>query len=268
MEEYLTCCICYEEYSNNRIPLVLSCGHTFCTVCISNFLSQTSQISCPFDRKVDSRPLSLINKNVSLLQIIEHSQENSEFSRCSNHVTKQKRFICIDCKLEFCSKCLVSHNIHQWIDKKNTGDVENFFNERIHQISVCSSELYKQTTCEYQSLMMNISLTEYEIKCSIQEKANSLKKHIENVEKSILMRLRTECTSLTEIANEKIMQLGRDFKGISKESIEKLCKNSIFDAVLQIESALAESVQVAQTPSIFQSLFNSLSETRKFFNCL
>ena len=40
MENIIDCTICMEKYnSNNKIPRILSCGHTYCTQCLEKIAS-------------------------------------------------------------------------------------------------------------------------------------------------------------------------------------------------------------------------------------
>ena len=65
LEEELRCPICKILYdSNNHIPFVISCGHTFCKQCIFN----NSNNKCPIDSNIDSFKLYI--RNIQIENIV------------------------------------------------------------------------------------------------------------------------------------------------------------------------------------------------------
>ena len=56
MENIVECSICLEKYNKkDKLPRILSCGHTFCTSCIKKIKSKNSSenhIKCPIDLKI------------------------------------------------------------------------------------------------------------------------------------------------------------------------------------------------------------------------
>ena len=65
MENLLECAICMEKYNTtNKIPRILTCGHTFCSSCLEIICErsgiESSGISCPLDKTKGHQ-----NKNVS-----------------------------------------------------------------------------------------------------------------------------------------------------------------------------------------------------------
>ena len=56
MENIVECSICLEKYNKkDKLPRILSCGHTFCTSCIQKIKSKNSNennIKCPIDLKI------------------------------------------------------------------------------------------------------------------------------------------------------------------------------------------------------------------------
>lgn len=52
LDEFLTCKICMEIFdTNDKKPLFVPCGHTFCTKCL-RFIFKKSSVMCPLDKKV------------------------------------------------------------------------------------------------------------------------------------------------------------------------------------------------------------------------
>ena len=56
MENIVECSICFEKYNKkDKLPRILSCGHTFCTSCIQKIKSKNNNekhIKCPIDLKI------------------------------------------------------------------------------------------------------------------------------------------------------------------------------------------------------------------------
>ena len=72
--DLLKCNICNEEYdTDDKKPLILNCGHSFCKECIINIITQKtySNLKCPLDEKqLHSNDISSYKINYSLLSII------------------------------------------------------------------------------------------------------------------------------------------------------------------------------------------------------
>ncbi len=58
MENILDCSICLEKYnSKEKIPRILKCGHTFCTICLKELIRVKNNlevyapyVKCPIDK--------------------------------------------------------------------------------------------------------------------------------------------------------------------------------------------------------------------------
>lgn len=129
MDQFLNCGICAEGYSNARIPMVLQCGHTFCSICVERIRAAHSTLKCPIDRQLDYRQLSDIRPNIILSQLVDY-HSTSLVSRCKLHANKISKFLCFDCNSHFCSRCLHSHIFHKWIEFFQPDKIFQYFNSR------------------------------------------------------------------------------------------------------------------------------------------
>ncbi len=51
IEELLTCKVCMERYTDeDKKPLFLTCGHTFCSRCL-RLIYKRKSLKCPLDKK-------------------------------------------------------------------------------------------------------------------------------------------------------------------------------------------------------------------------
>ena len=120
----VTCFICVDNYTMDKKPLILVCGHTFCEACLQNMFDNCNEIQCCFckvitkldkfdDMIVNYAVLSLATSNV---EIKNKKRENSvtNLSPCNCNDLKKnpdrvdKLLQCIDCNRIVCSNCIVS----------------------------------------------------------------------------------------------------------------------------------------------------------------
>lgn len=109
--ESLTCQICCIKYNNqDKIPSILSCGHTFCAPCISGFPKQ-----CPNCRK-KFEP-SRTQRNYALCSLVEEFSSYFNLNTmtpwpfpdiCKVHYQRLSQF-CKKCSKSMCSLCECPH---------------------------------------------------------------------------------------------------------------------------------------------------------------
>ena len=111
----ITCPICYENYNDReKIPRILSCGHTFCQNCLMD-LRTTNILTCPTCRTYFSPDVKQLIKNFTILdyiyndksenllkviearkkgeQVAEESKE-PEVTFCAKHPQKKVKYFC------------------------------------------------------------------------------------------------------------------------------------------------------------------------------
>jgi hypothetical protein len=124
-----TCFICVDNYSMDKKPLILVCGHTFCEVCLQNMFDNSNEIQCCFckvitkldkfdDMIVNYAVLSLATSDVQKSKpIIKEEKIKSSYavntlSICNcfdlkkNPEKVDKLLQCIDCNRIVCSNCI------------------------------------------------------------------------------------------------------------------------------------------------------------------
>ena len=124
-DEFLTCKICLEGFSN---PKSLDCLHTFCEDCIENHANSESsykkysdyrEFTCPLCRKRTNLPLGGVKKLpdnflVSSLTEVIDRQKPSKFQVCDfcklvNRKHKEASAKCLDCSKLLCKSCVTQH---------------------------------------------------------------------------------------------------------------------------------------------------------------
>ena len=106
LEEDFTCPVCCDIFTD---PVLLSCSHCFCKVCLQRFWETKGSRECPVCRRRSSKehpPVSLTLKNLCETFLQERSQRTSAGSEvlCILHSEKLKLF-CLDDKQPVCVVC-------------------------------------------------------------------------------------------------------------------------------------------------------------------
>ncbi|KAK7938419.1 hypothetical protein WMY93_001745 [Mugilogobius chulae] len=99
LEEDLTCSICYDLFKD---PVLLSCSHSFCKVCLENWWKDKPIKTCPFCKKLSSHDpsLNLVLKNLVQTFTEQRDQAAAE-PLCSLHSEKLRLF-CLDHRQPVC----------------------------------------------------------------------------------------------------------------------------------------------------------------------
>lgn len=141
----VTCPICYDHYNDKeKIPRILSCGHTFCQNCLMD-LRTSNILTCPTCRTYFSPDVKQLIKNFtildylysekaqSLMAAIEAKAGSDEESKeagptfCAKHPQKKTKYFCETDQLNICSKCIVAdHKGHRIADMGENKSVKHF----------------------------------------------------------------------------------------------------------------------------------------------
>lgn len=78
LEVLMTCPVCFEEYSSRHPPVALSCGHTFCKLCVLRLPRGSRFLKCPLDSK-KTKDFSLATTK-DYLALISEARESYGFS--------------------------------------------------------------------------------------------------------------------------------------------------------------------------------------------
>ena len=114
--ETLQCPVCFHTFnSEENVPLVLSCGHTFCQNCINSMERRMGALNCPHCRGRDYREVSQMKKNILVLQQVG-AEKPKLIAPCPQHSRVESQFFCLTCNCPFCSKCVTKHKTHDFYD--------------------------------------------------------------------------------------------------------------------------------------------------------
>uniref|UniRef100_A0A3Q2QX30 Uncharacterized protein n=1 Tax=Fundulus heteroclitus TaxID=8078 RepID=A0A3Q2QX30_FUNHE len=105
-EKDLSCPICYDIFKD---PVVLSCSHSFCKVCLQRWWSESRRDSCPLCKEISpfrSPPCNLALKNLCEAFTLERKKKppKAPGDLCSVHAEPLKLF-CLDHQRPVCLVC-------------------------------------------------------------------------------------------------------------------------------------------------------------------
>ncbi|XP_069828776.1 E3 ubiquitin/ISG15 ligase TRIM25-like [Dendropsophus ebraccatus] len=114
--EELSCSICLSIYTN---PVMLSCGHNFCEVCISDTFAMKRRsgiYSCP-ECRTEFKTYPVLQKNLKLSNIVDHYHSTKETPQetetfCTYCVSSLVPAVktCLRCEAYFCELHLKNHS--------------------------------------------------------------------------------------------------------------------------------------------------------------
>lgn len=222
----LNCPICFESYSDGRIPLILpQCGHTICSHCVTEIRSNAIQhlFICPVDRKslknVDpSREdfLSFLPKNFALFDIIQRKKDTlnlKKMSLCPSH-NRPRKFVCLKDFETLCIGCL-SENAH-------CGHEYEELKEKYKKSKACfKSLLSKYEEIQRQSFRVRQSLEQL-AKTGVKRVHSRIEVEVDEFFDKIVFEINEELEQLRKAIKRKLMK-------ISGERFEKMLpQNSMF----------------------------------------
>ncbi|XP_006825649.1 E3 ubiquitin-protein ligase TRIM33-like [Saccoglossus kowalevskii] len=111
-ENYLTCCVCFERYQN---PKILPCHHSFCELCLTQWVEEHGGHSCPLCRKtfqdiaLQELPPSIVISGV--IEILEgtNPEKNGPITCNGCQGSRDLTQRCMDCAVYLCKRCVTAH---------------------------------------------------------------------------------------------------------------------------------------------------------------
>ncbi|XP_026230649.1 nuclear factor 7, brain-like [Anabas testudineus] len=215
LEEELCCPVCQDIFKD---PVILSCSHSFCKVCLQNSWTEKLIHDCPVCKRLSFQsepPCNLALKNLceSLLQ--ETDQRCSE-SLCSLHSEKLKLF-CLDHQQPLCLICRDSENHinHRFrpieeVTRQHRKELEETLEPLKEKLKVCEEAKVKfDQTAEH--IKVQARHTERQIK----EQFKKLHQFLEEEEEARMAALREEEEHKSQRMKEKMEALSREIAALS-----------------------------------------------------
>ncbi|XP_044066036.1 nuclear factor 7, ovary-like [Siniperca chuatsi] len=217
-EEDLSCPICHDIF---RDPVVLSCSHSFCKVCVQNWWSVKLIQKCPICERRSSKsqpPVSLVLKNLCEAFLLERDQRASAGSEalCSLHSERLKLF-CLDHQQPVCLVCRDSktHNNHRF------RPVHEAAQDRREELQKSLKPLWEKLKL-FEQVKGNCDQTAEHIKVQarntereIKEQFKKLHQFLQEEEEARIAAVRVEEKQKSKVMKQKIYALSREIAALS-----------------------------------------------------
>ncbi|KAK7938410.1 hypothetical protein WMY93_001736 [Mugilogobius chulae] len=214
LEEDLTCSICYNLIKH---PVVLSCSHSFCKVCLENWWKDKPIKTCPVCKKTSSH-----NSSLNLVQTFaEQIDQNTAESLCSLHSEKLRLF-CLDHQQPVCVVCRDSrtHKDHRFSPiEEATSDLREQLQTSIKplqdklKVLTERKELFKDSAA-------HITAQTQQTEKQIRDQFEKLHQFLLEEEQSRMKALREEEQQKTQNMKDKIVAVSREIETVSKTIAE------------------------------------------------
>ncbi|XP_037622294.1 nuclear factor 7, brain-like [Sebastes umbrosus] len=215
LEDDLCCSVCHDIFKD---PVILSCSHSFCKVCLQSWWTEKHVQECPLCKRRHSKdfiPPNLALKNLceSLLQ--ERAQRSSE-ALCSLHSEKLKLF-CLDHQQPVCHICRDSekHTDHRFrpIDeaarqhKKKLQETLEPLKEKL--------KVFEEVKVKFDQTAEHMKVQARHTERQIKEQFKKLHQFLEEEEEARMAALREEEEQKSQMMKEKMEAVSREIAALS-----------------------------------------------------
>ncbi|XP_042563075.1 E3 ubiquitin-protein ligase TRIM35-like [Clupea harengus] len=213
LEEDISCPVCTEIFKD---PVLLSCSHSFCKVCLQQYWGTKGSRECPVCRRRSSKdnpPMNLALKNLCETFLQERGQRGA---LCSLHGDKLKLF-CHDDQQLVCVVCRDSklHRNHQFspiaeavVDRKEELKVKvDPLKEKL--------KAFEQVKLTYDETAKHIKTQAKHTEKMIKEEFEKLHQFLRDEEAARTATLREEEEQKGQMMKEKIETMSREISSLS-----------------------------------------------------
>ncbi|KAM6999920.1 E3 ubiquitin-protein ligase TRIM35-like [Tautogolabrus adspersus] len=217
-EEDLCCSVCCDIFKH---PVILSCSHSFCKVCLQRWWREKQAQECPVCRKRSSRsepPCNLALKNMCEAFLLQRDQRASSDSEdlCSLHSEKLRLF-CLDHQQPACLVCRDSkqHSNHTFrpIDEA-AQDLRDELQESLKPLKDKLEDL-NDVKENWDETGKHIKAQAATTKRQIKEQFKKLHQFLEEEEEDRIFAVREEEKQKSQRMKEEMEALNREIAALS-----------------------------------------------------
>ncbi|KAK7175477.1 hypothetical protein R3I93_002402 [Phoxinus phoxinus] len=209
-EDDISCPVCQEIF---KAPVLLSCSHSFCKVCLQQFWRTKKTRECPVCRRRSSKddpPCNRVLKNLCESFLKERNESRSSGSEeiCSLHSEKLKLF-CLEDKQPVCVVCINSqkHDNHKF---RPIGEVVSSYKEELNTALKSLQEKLQHS----ENIKGEFEKTVRHIKSQAERTERQIKQQFEKLHQFLIDEEEATITALREEEEQK--------KQMMKETLEEM----------------------------------------------
>lgn len=226
----MECPACFELYDDIlHIPRNITCGHTYCELCLKKLIEVRSRIECPACRiRLDPsiQPPKLSKNYVAADLARKHRELTDKLQICPAH-NEHYRYFCETDQTSLCPQCIIEHSGHTFVKQEIS---VHKLKDKVKKLKVCCREKFEEIEQEkaaiesqknqmVQSKTSQIKTINAEfnnIVKQIEERREAVLKNYQNLHKEQMKVIEAELekkTKFTEVAGQHL----KGFEKIEKE---------------------------------------------------
>ncbi|XP_037623914.1 nuclear factor 7, brain-like [Sebastes umbrosus] len=215
LEDDLCCSVCHDVFKD---PVILSCSHSFCKVCLQSWWTEKHVQECPLCKRRSSKdlpPSNLALKNLCESFLQERAQRSSE-ALCSLHSEKLKLF-CLDHQQPVCHICRDSekHTNHRFrpIDeaaRQHKKELQETLEPLKKKLKV-----FERVKVKFDQTAEHMKVQARHTERQIKEQFKKLHQFLEEEEEARMAALREEEEQKSRMMKEKMEAVSREIAALS-----------------------------------------------------
>ncbi|XP_037622295.1 nuclear factor 7, brain-like [Sebastes umbrosus] len=215
LEDDFCCSVCHDIFKD---PVILSCSHSFCKVCLQSWWTDKHVQECPLCKKRYSKdflPPNLALKNLCESFLQERAQRSSE-ALCSLHSEKLRLF-CLDHQQPVCVVCRDSekHTNHRFrpIDeaaRQNKKELQETLEPLKEKLKV-----FEEVKVKFDQTAEHMKVQARHTERQIKEQFKKLHQFLEEEEEARMAALREEEEQKSQMMKEKMEAVSREIAALS-----------------------------------------------------
>lgn len=270
LEENLFCVVCQDIF---QLPVLLTCGHSFCKSCLHRWWTQKASPECPLCKKMSFQrdpPLNVALKNLSEAYSLEKSDRALAAGLCSQH-SESLTFFCVDHQQPVCAICLHSET-HSKHSIRPVDEAARQHREVLREVLKSSQEKLEL----FNDIERNFDQTARDIQVQAEETEKQMKDVFSRLQKLLKMEELVRISAVRQESRQKIQMMKRRSEALSRETAalsdrvrateEQLRAEDL--SVLQGCRLAAQTAQHPPLPDVTLLLQGALIDTDKHLNNL